>query len=573
MPVFKCKYTIILPLLLVSLLAGCASFSYLAGMNPYFGRPAAPTDRAKAYAMYLTAVIYERHGDVDKAIKSWQHVVKLDAEALTPRLRLIGAYLRQEDNGKAMETCEEALRYFPEKSELWIVMGNLYHRQGNIEAAKESFSKAIELNPEDLTGYSALVKLHESTNDLTAAIDIYERLIQKSPDSAALYYQLGINLAQINDTDYARRVFQKVLEMEPRITRARFFLAMTYFESKEYARCAEELRVYLLERPYDTVALEYRAAALAQMGKLDEAKYAMELILASKDAQKKHSIQHAWLLVEAGRVEQAQQFALEAGGYFLADFIFFWNIVSMQGPEQEAVVVPWDERFSFDEVEDEIDLFVSAVMNVFGADSVGNKALQMIDDVDETVAFSPALTLFEARILLAMEKHQEAVDVLERILANGIASKYIHYHCALAYEALKDIENTELHLLQYLKREPDDADMLNFLGYLYADNNMKLDEAERLLQRALKQDPENPFYLDSLGWLYFRKGKLEEAAVLVRRAIYGMDSDDALLRDHLGDIYLQMEDVDRALAEWRRALRLDPTLQEVRDKIEQYGAP
>ena len=567
---FKCSYKITLLLLLVSLFSGCATVSYVAGFNPFFGKPAQPTRQAKAYAMYLTAVVYERRGEIDKAIESWQQVLAYDEEALTPRLRIIGAYLRLGDNDKAMEMCRQALEFFPEQSELWIVLGELDHRRGNIEAAIDAFSKAIELKPDDLTGYSALVELRENTNDLVAAIDIYERLIKKSPNSAALYYQLGINLAQINDTAYAQRTFQKVLEMEPRITRARFFLALTYFESGDYERCAEELRLYLLERPYDTTALEYRAAALARMGILDEARYAMELILAGKDAQNKNSLQHAWLLLESDQVEKAQQFALESGAYFFADLIFTWNILATASPEEESTDVPWDERFSLDDVETECDQFISAVMNLFGTDYVGDKTLQMIEVISDSVVFSPALSLFQARILLAMDKYQDAVAVLELILSNGISSKYAHYHCAIAYEELKNLEKTEEHLLKYLEIDPEDADVLNFLGYFYADNNKNLDEAETLLNRALKKDPENPFYLDSLGWLYFRKGRLEEAAALVRRAIYTMETDDALLRDHLGDIYLKQGDTKHALAEWLRALRLDPSLQTVRDKIEHY---
>lgn len=570
---FKCTYRVTLLLLLLILFAGCTTVSFFSGMNPFFGKPASPTKQAKAYASHLTAVVYERRGNLDKAIEAWQQVVKYDEEALTPRLRLIGAYLRQGDNDKAMETCHQALQHFPDKSELWVVLGELKHREGKIEAAIDAFSKAIELKPNNLAGYSALVELQESTNDLVAAIDIYERLIEKSPNSAALYYQLGINLSQIQDTEYAQRTFRKVLEMEPRITRARFFLALTYFETEDYEQCAEQLRLYLLERPYDTSALEYRAAALARLGRLDEARYAMELILAGKDAQNKHSLQHAWLLLESGQMEQAQQFALEAGAYFIADLLFVWNLSASATPNAESAAIPWDERYSLDEVETESDLFVSAVMHLFGADFVGDKALEMNDTINNTVVFSPALSLFRSRVLLTMERYQDAVAVLEAVFSNGISSKYIHYHCAIAYEELKNPEKTEVHLLKYLEIDPGDADVLNFLGYFYADNNIKLDEAETLLNRALKKDPDNPFYLDSLGWLYFRKGNLQEAEALVRRAIYRMETDDALLRDHLGDIYFQQGDVEQALAEWQRAIRLDPDMKTVRDKLLKYSPP
>jgi tetratricopeptide (TPR) repeat protein len=563
----SCK-GILLGLLLVAL-AGCATISYLAGIDSFFGQPEPVTQQARAYAQHLAGVIYERQGNFERAIAAWQMVIELDKEALAPRLRLVGTYARQGDNEKAMATCWEALQHFPEKSELWIIYGELNHRLGNIEPAIAAFNKAINLKPDDLTGYGALVELQESTNDLVAAIDIYERLIEKSPNSAALYYQLGINLAQINDNEYAQRTFQKVLELEPRITRARFFLALTLFQTGNYEQCAEELRGYLLERPFDTAALEYRAAALMRLGRMDEARYSMELILAGKEAARKNSLQHSWVLLESNQVEQAQQFSLEAGAYLFADIIFATNLLRAVALEDRPAT-PWDDRFTLDEVETESDLFISSVMNLFGKEVVGPKVLAMLDSLQETVGFSPALSLFRSRILLEMEAYEAAVATLEVILENGIASKHVHYHCAIAYEELKNTEKTEEHLRSYLEIDPEDPDVLNFLGYFYADLNINLEQAEDLLNRALKKDPDNPFYLDSMGWLYFRRGDAEKAAAYIHRAIYNMESDDALLREHLGDVYLLLGNTERALSEWRRALRLDPSLDSVREKTEKY---
>ena len=113
---------------------------------------------------------------------------------------------------------------------------------------------------------------------------------------------------------------------------------------------------------------------------------------------------------------------------------------------------------------------------------------------------------------------------------------------------------------------------MNYLGFMFAENNRNLEEAESLLKRALALDPENPYYMDSLGWVYYRQGKGKEALQMIRGAIYGMESDDAVLRDHLGDVYLLLGNTERALAEWRRSIRLDPTMEPVRKKIEAHTA-
>ena len=561
----------LVPVLALCILAGCAAVSYLTGVDTYWGHTAPVTSQGRAYSLYIAGVIHERRGELDKAIDAWLEVIAFDEQAVSPRLRLIRAQLRRGDYEQALDFCQEALRHSPDMPELWIMYGELNHRLGNIETAITAFMKTIELRPDDLTGYGALIDLQESTNDLVAAIEIYEQLINRSPNSAALYYQLGITLARINDAEYARETFEKVLELEPRITRARFFLALVLFELEEFERCADELLIYLGERPDDGVALAYRAAALARMGYLREARRTLELLLATDEAGAKHNLQLAWVLLQLGENESAQQFALEAGAYLFADIIFAGTLLEDSASDRQPGNL-WDDRYSLDEVEAECDLFIGAVLGMYGERAAGEQTLDMLDALTDAAAFSPSLTFLRARILLYLERYQEALEALESMRSKDIVSKYIHYYSAIAFEKLEDFHGTEYHLRAFLEINPDDPDVLNFLGYFYAEHNVHLDEAEALLTRALKQDPENPYYLDSLGWIYYRQGKAMEAAELIRRAIYGMESDDAELRDHLGDVYLLKGNVERALAEWRRAFRLDPSMPGVREKIEKYSA-
>ena len=53
---------------------------------------------------------------------------------------------------------------------------------------------------------------------------------------------------------------------------------------------------------------------------------------------------------------------------------------------------------------------------------------------------------------------------------------------------------------------PDHAEALNFVGYAYAEQGVRLEEAERLVRRALELKPRSGHILDSLGWVLFRRG-------------------------------------------------------------------
>ena len=59
--------------------------------------------------------------------------------------------------------------------------------------------------------------------------------------------------------------------------------------------------------------------------------------------------------------------------------------------------------------------------------------------------------------------------------------------------------------------DPKNAEAYNYAGYMFAEKGIRLDEAERLIQKALELEPENGYYIDSLGWAYYQQGRYTDA--------------------------------------------------------------
>ncbi len=98
------------------------------------------------------------------------------------------------------------------------------------------------------------------------------------------------------------------------------------------------------------------------------------------------------------------------------------------------------------------------------------------------------------------------------------------------------------------------ASAMNYLGYMLADRNIRLDEARNLLHKAIELDPYNGAYLDSLGWVYFRLNKLEDAENYLRRSLERIQGDPTV-HDHLGDVYLKQGKLKEAITQWQMSLR------------------
>jgi len=99
----------------------------------------------------------------------------------------------------------------------------------------------------------------------------------------------------------------------------------------------------------------------------------------------------------------------------------------------------------------------------------------------------------------------------------------------------------------------DDADLLNTLGFLYADENDHLDRAAALVRRALEvAPPDTPepvvgYYRDSLGWALFRQGKLDSALTELELA-NRLAPDTPEIREHLVETYAALGRKDPAEA-------------------------
>jgi tetratricopeptide (TPR) repeat protein len=115
-------------------------------------------------------------------------------------------------------------------------------------------------------------------------------------------------------------------------------------------------------------------------------------------------------------------------------------------------------------------------------------------------------------------------------------------------------DDAEAVFREALAVEPDSAPVLNYLGYMNADRNVRVEEALTLIQKAVDLDPQSAAYQDSLGWALFRLNRLEAAEHAVRRALE-KDGQNAVILDHLGDILAKRGRVAEALPCWQRALK------------------
>jgi Tfp pilus assembly protein PilF len=141
-----------------------------------------------------------------------------------------------------------------------------------------------------------------------------------------------------------------------------------------------------------------------------------------------------------------------------------------------------------------------------------------------------------------------------------------HFYLANTLDEQKKKDAAVIELKKVLELKPDYHQALNYLGYLYVEENKNLGEAEKLIKSALEIEPQNGAYIDSLGWLYFKQGKTKEAVKELEKAALLLD--DPVIFEHLGDAYFKLQDLALARENWEKSLKLEPSKPDIQKKID-----
>ena len=133
----------------------------------------------------------------------------------------------------------------------------------------------------------------------------------------------------------------------------------------------------------------------------------------------------------------------------------------------------------------------------------------------------------------------------------------LFYSRGVVSDALRHYDAAEADFRAAMALNPNEPELLNYLGYSLVDQGRKLDEALGMIKRAVMMRPDSGAILDSLGWAYYRLGRYQDALIPMEQASMRM-AVDATVTDHLGDVYWAVGRKREAEYQWHRALSYGP---------------
>jgi tetratricopeptide (TPR) repeat protein len=165
-------------------------------------------------------------------------------------------------------------------------------------------------------------------------------------------------------------------------------------------------------------------------------------------------------------------------------------------------------------------------------------------------------------LLRQQENYKGAVAAYDRAIEyseEGAQSQwFLLYARGISHERLKDWDAAEADFRQALELNPEQPQVLNYLGYSLVERESQLDEALDMIERAVAARPDSGYIVDSLGWVLYRLGRYDEAVQHMEKAVALMPV-DPVVNDHLGDVFWAVGRFREAEFQWKRALSfIDP---------------
>ncbi|MBN1823101.1 MAG: tetratricopeptide repeat protein [Endomicrobiales bacterium] len=486
---------------------------------------------AEAYRSYLRGLLAAKSGDSALALEEYQHAAELDENAVLVYRDLAYLYLQAGQTEKAMDAAGRLEANFGDDLQTQLYLGSFYLLAGRVEKARESWEKALKIDPQDESALLYLAAYHASDNQPLKAIAYWKKYLDKNPGSAEAYYQMGLSNEKLGYDKLAKEAYLKAVELKPEFSGVYVALAQLYEKEKKYETASKFYEKYLEIVPDNSTVLLYLGTLYFRMKDYAAAE---ETYLRAKKIIPEDTAVYFWLGVIAETKKDWEK-AIE-------------NFEVIKTKEKNATVLT---RLSY--------YYASAKRH--------KKSIKYLKEASELEPGNGITHYLLGIAYFDVKKYKKSEQSLLKALELDPDLDGIDFHIGILYDQWGKFDKGVPYLLKAIETNEDNSSALNYLGYSYAERNMKLDEAEKLVLSALKKDPDNGSYIDSLGWVYFRQGLFDKS--YEKLSIASQKTKDPIISEHLGDVCMKLGKYAEAWDAYRDALALDPKNRKIRKKIKE----
>lgn len=471
--------------------------------------------------------------------------------------------LAMNDAQSAEEFAAEWYRLDP-RPESTAALATALARTGQVEAATETFLEFIRSLPEGSNDpFEEVAAMLSRPEFGEFALPVMEGVVQQYPNNPSAALNMARLAYRLNDLNKTYLAANRALELDPSLLDARLVRAQVLLNRGDSAAALADLNKVLKEQPNNVRILNTLANTYSRVGDQEKAELLLNRVLKIAPDDTTAILAMAKSAVKNRNYQVASRYFLRL--YELNEepslAAYYLGAVAEDSDELDKAI-DWYRRVRGGPQLERAQERIAAIMLRQGDLDQARQHLQSVRTALPQLA--PRFYRLEAEMLHADERPDSAMKVFAKAIEEFPEDADLRYSRSLLLVELGAYGLAEQDLLAAIKSSPNDAKLLNALGYTLADNTSRYDEAYEYIAKALDIEPDSPSIMDSMGWVLFQQGKVDKAVDYLLRAYREMREPE--IAAHLGEaLWAQGKELD-AQSIWRNALSRTSNIGQIKLK-------
>jgi len=573
-------------------------------------RLAMKEDPGTSFLVQDIAELYRVSGRTREAVEEAQSALKANPDDLNARRVLAHIYTQEIGDAQASHIDEGMVRRAIEQYKIisdkdakdvdsLVMLGRLDRVLENSVDAEAAFKKVLVIDPQNEDAATGLASVYSDRGDAKGSSALLEGLTKKNP-SPRSYLALATNYETMHEYGLASDAYAKAIELDPTHTEWSQALAQDESLAGRYDDALKTYRGLAEASPQDATPYLGMAQIYREKKELGEARKALEKAKQLDADNPEVRYGEVGLLEEEGRTTDAiaalkglldstargksnpaeknyrERMTLQLGALYRENeqydkAVEAFRALSAIDPDTAAqaeaeIIETYRIAKDYGKAHQEADAALKKTPKDRAIRGAYSQLLADEGKTDQSIAELKKLLdgKNDRQTYLAMaEVYQKgknfgemnkALDEADKLSRTNEDKASVLFIRGAGYEREKKFDLAEKSFRKVLDLDPNNASALNYLGYMLADQNVRLDEAQDLIKRAIRLQPDNYAFLDSLGWVYFHQNRLDEAEQQFSRSLQ-LSGKDPTIHDHLGDVYFKQGKIKDAIAQWQTSLK------------------
>ncbi len=508
---------------------------------PYFMECIRINEKSDA-AFYELGSILTMAGNYEEAAKYMKQAGKIDPQNVWYQLQIASLYHAMGMRDSTLLMYEEMHKNYPERTDLYFNLATLHGEYGDEKRAINIFNELEEQYGANETILLAKQQIYAKSGELDKAIDEVLKLIDAYPDEVRFYGILAELYWSGKQDEKALETYEKLFRIDPENGLGQLSM-IEYYKRKGNQKELFEMVNKLIDN--DRVEVNQKIQVMIQFFTNEEN--------FSKNQEK---IGRAVESLAKNYPDDTRVRTLKAD-YHVKNDEFEKAAVELRFVTQREKTnfVIWEQL-----------LFVENSIEEY--ERLYHEAAEAIE------LFPGAPTVYLLRGIAAIElgKNGEAIKALQEGLGCAEENRALIVQLySLLGEAYKNDGNNQMSDNSFdkaLELDNENLLVLNNYSYYLSLREERLEEALEMSKKCIEQEPNNSTYLDTYGWILFKMKRYELAKEYIEKAIKNSGTTSSEIVEHYGDILMIFGEREKAVKQWKRALELGGTKEELEKKIE-----